>query len=180
MIQPQQVLTFWFEEISQAQWWRKNLAFDTKLRQRFGATHRTASSGGLAHWRSDVDGRLAEIIVLDQFSRNLFRNQASAYASDNIALKLAENTIKLGLDQALPPIKRAFLYMPFMHAESLEQQRNSVKLFATIAETGNLRSAQRHFDVINKFGRFPHRNAALGRSSTPAEEIFLRQPGASF
>ena len=180
MIQPQQVLTFWFEEISQAQWWRKNLAFDTKLRQRFGATHRTASSGGLAHWRSDVDGRLAEIIVLDQFSRNLFRNQASAYASDNIALQLAENTIKLALDQALPPTKRAFLYMPFMHAESLEQQRNSVKLFATIAETGNLRSAQRHFDVINKFGRFPHRNAALGRSSTPAEEIFLQQPGASF
>ena len=138
MIQPQQVLTFWFEEISQAQWWRKNLAFDTKLRQRSSAIHRTASSGGLAQRRSDVDGRLAEIIVLDQFSRNLFRNQASAYASDNIALQLAENTIKLELDQALPPTKRAFLYMPFMHAESLEQQRNSVKLFATIAETGNL------------------------------------------
>ena len=180
MIQPQQVLTFWFEEISPAQWWRKNLAFDTKLRQRFGAIHRIASSGGLAHWRSDVDGRLAEIIVLDQFSRNLFRNKAEAYAADDIALQLAEDTIKLGLDQALPPAKRAFLYMPFMHAESLELQRNSVKLFATIAETGNLRSAQRHFDVINKFGRFPHRNAALGRSSTPAEEIFLRQPGASF
>ncbi len=180
MIQPQEILTFWFEEISPAQWWRKNSAFDTALRQRFGAIHRTATDDGLAHWRGDAYGRLAEIIVLDQFSRNLFRNQAEAFATDDIALQLAEDTIKLGLDQALPPAKRAFLYMPFMHAESLEQQRNSVKLFATIAETGNLRSAHQHFDVIKKFGRFPHRNAALGRPSTPAEEIFLRQPGASF
>ena len=180
MIQPQEILTFWFEEISPAQWWRKNSAFDTALRQRFGAIHRTATDDGLAHWRGDAYGRLAEIIVLDQFSRNLFRNQAEAFASDDIALQLAEDTIKLGLDQALPPAKRAFLYMPFMHAESLEQQRNSVKLFATIAETGNLRSAHQHFNVIKKFGRFPHRNAPLGRPSTPAEEIFLRQPGASF
>ena len=154
MIQPQQVLTFWFEEISPAQWWRKNLAFDTKLRQRFGAIHRTATDDGLAHWRGDAYGRLAEIIVLDQFSRNLFRNQAEAYAADDIALKLTEDTIKLGMDRVAAG-QRAFIYMPFMHAESLEQQRNGVKLFATIAETGNLRSAQQHFDVIKKFGRFP-------------------------
>ena len=175
-----QILNFWFEEIEPAQWWRKRLAFDAEIRRRFGALHDTATNTGLAHWRSDIEGRLAEIIVLDQFSRNLFRDEPRAFASDGVAVRLAEDAIALGLDVGLAPIRRAFLYMPFMHSESAAHQRTSVELFARIPETGNLQSAQRHFDVINQFGRFPHRNKILQRPSSEQEEAFLRQPGSGF
>ena len=180
MTQVEQVLAFWFEEIKPAQWWRKNLAFDAEVRRRFGYLHGIAENGDLTHWRSNAEGRLAEVLILDQFSRNLYRNQARAYASDRIAQEQAEAAITLGLDLELAPSKRAFLYMPFMHSESAAHQHNSVELFATIEATGNLRSAQRHRAVIEKFGRFPHRNDALKRPSTTEEEMFLRQPGARF
>jgi len=175
-----EVVTFWFEEIEPAQWWRKRLAFDAEIRRRFGALHDTATNTGLAHWRSDIEGRLAEIIVLDQFSRNLFRDEPRAFASDDVAVRLAEDAIALGLDVGLAPIRRAFLYMPFMHSERITHQRTSVRLFTEIKETGNLRSAERHFDVIRRFGRFPHRNKILKRHSSVEEEVFLQQPGSNF
>ena len=175
-----EVLTFWFEAIEPAQWWRKNLVFDAEIRRRFGALHTTATSAGLPLWRRSIEGRLAEVIVLDQFSRNLFRGDPRAFASDTVAVQLATEAIALGLDDQLVPDKRAFLYMPFMHSESAAHQRTSVELFARIPETGNLQSAQRHFDVINQFGRFPHRNKILQRPSSEQEEAFLRQPGSGF
>ena len=175
-----EVVTFWFEEIEPAQWWRKHLAFDAEIRRRFGALHDTATATGLAHWHSHIEGRLAEIIVLDQFSRNLFRNEPRAFAMDTVAVRLAKDAIALGLDVELAPVKRAFLYMPFMHSESMAHQRTSVKLFEEIKETGNLRSAQRHFDVIERFGRFPHRNKILKRHSSREEEVFLQEPRSTF
>ena len=120
------------------------------------------------------------MIVLDQFSRNLYRDDPQAFAWDAAALTLAEETIALALDRQLSPQQRAFLYMPYMHSERLARQQRSLELFAAIAETGNLDSAQRHFDVINTFGRFPHRNAMLNRISTAAEKDFLKQPGSRF
>ena len=175
-----EVLTFWFEEIEPAQWWRKNLAFDAEIRRRFGALHTTATSAGLPLWRRSIEGRLAEVIVLDQFSRNLFRGDRRAFASETAAVQLATEAIALDLDNQLVPVKRAFLYMPFMHSESMAHQRTSVKLFEEIKETGNLRSAQRHFDVIERFGRFPHRNKILKRHSSREEEVFLQEPRSTF
>ena len=118
--------------------------------------------------------------MLDQFSRNLFRDDPRAFDWDATALQLAQAAIALKLDTQLPPVQRSFLYMPFMHSESLTQQRQSLELFARIKQTGNLNSAQRHFDVIEQFGRFPHRNEVLSRASTAAELAFLKQPGSSF
>lgn len=180
MNDPKIVLDFWFNEIDPAQWWRKDPAFDVQLKQRFGQLHHDVTLTGAYHWRDQAHGRLAEVIVLDQFSRNLYRNDARAYAWDAVALQLAETAIALGLDTELPAQRRAFLYMPFMHSESLSHQQRSLELFAGIAETGNLNSAQRHFDVVQQFGRFPHRNVVLGRISTTAESKFLQQPGSRF
>ena len=180
MSDPNSVLDFWFHEIEPAQWWRKEPAFDAQLEQRFGQLHDDVTRTGALHWRAHATGRLAEVIVLDQFSRNLYRDDPRAFAWDAAALTLAEETIALALDRQLSPQQRAFLYMPYMHSECLARQQRSLELFAAIAETGNLDSAQRHFDVINTFGRFPHRNAMLNRISTAAEKDFLKQPGSRF
>ncbi|NCF34409.1 MAG: DUF924 family protein [Proteobacteria bacterium] len=174
------VLDFWFDEIEPALWWRKDPNFDAHLKQRFGPLHNEAAASGLPDWRECAEGRLAEVIVLDQFSRNLFRDDPRAFDWDATALQLAQAAIALKLDTTLPPVQRSFLYMPFMHSESLTQQRQSLDLFARIEQTGNLESAQRHFDVIEQFGRFPHRNDVLSRASTAAELAFLKQPGSSF
>ena len=180
MSDPEIVLNFWFNEIEPAQWWRKDPAFDAQLKQRFGQLHEDVAHTGALHWRDHATGRLAEVIVLDQFSRNLYRDDPRAFAWDAPALALAEETITLALDTELPPQQRAFLYMPFMHSECLAHQQSSLELFAGIEETGNLSFAQRHFEVIKTFGRFPHRNAMLNRISTAAETEFLKQPGSSF
>lgn len=176
----QAILEFWFEELKPANWWEKNPRLDDTIRQRFGELHRRAAGGELWHWRSSAEGRLAEIIILDQFSRNLYRDRPEAFAQDGMALVLAQEAISLGLDEELPVVQRSFMYMPFMHSESLAIHDRAVKLFDVPGMESSLDYEHRHRDIILRFGRYPHRNAILGRPSTDEEQQFLRQPGSSF
>lgn len=174
------VLTFWFDEIEPAQRWRADPDFDERIRARFGDLHYAAVQGELYEWRRDVNGRLAEIIVLDQFSRNLHRGHAAAFAADSMALALAQEAVAAGLDQMLPPERRLFLYMPWMHSESALIHRVAVELFTALGLAENLDFELRHKAIIDRFGRYPHRNAILGRASSAEELHFLEQPGSSF
>lgn len=174
------VLEFWFDEIVPAQWWRADPAFDAQIGARFGELHRAAVQGELYGWRSDARGRLAELIVLDQFSRNLHRGTALAFAADPMALALAQEAIAGGHDLTLPTPQRLFVYLPFMHSESPCIHTLAVGLFEALGLPDNLDFELRHKAIIDRFGRYPHRNAALGRVSTPAELAFLREPGSSF
>lgn len=174
------VLDFWFRQSTSEQWFRKDDAFDEAIRKRFGAWHARAARGELWAWRTDAAGRLAEVIVLDQFSRNLLRGSPQSFAQDGMALVLAQEAIAQGLDAELPPEQRAFLYMPFMHSESAAIQAESVRLFTGLGQAHNLDYARQHQVIVDRFGRFPHRNAVLGRESTPEEAEFLKQPGSSF
>ena len=177
----QAVIDFWFSEIEPAQWFRKSADFDEQLRQRFGQLHQQAVAGELWQWRDSAEGRLAEIIVLDQLSRNLFRDSATAFAADSMALALAQEAVRGGYDQQLDSHdKRAFLYMPYMHSESLAVHKEAMRLFSQPGLENNLEFEIRHRDIIARFGRYPHRNAALGRASTDEELAFLKQPGSSF
>lgn len=175
-----EILGFWFKEIDSSLWWQKNAEFDELIRQRFAKTHLQATRGELAHWRTDAHGRLAEVIVLDQFSRNLYRNQEQAFAYDLAALILAQECIKLGLDQSLSPVEKSFLYLPFMHSESPIIHQQAVELYNQTGLEFNLSFEFKHKAIIDRFGRYPHRNAVLGRDSTPEELLFLQQPDSSF
>ena len=175
-----EIIDFWFDEIDPGLWFKKNEAFDQLLRQRFSTVHRSAAEGELYAWRRQPDGRVAEIIVLDQFSRNMFRNSTQAFAYDNVALVLSQVAIEAGDDQRVDPSHRAFLYMPFMHSESPLIHQQAVKLFAQPGLELNLEFELKHKAIIDRFGRYPHRNAALGRESTGEELEFLQQPGSSF
>ncbi len=177
---PESILQFWFEEIDRALWFKKDDGFDQLLEERFGALHAQASHGELHAWRSTAQGRLAEVIILDQFSRNLFRNSANAFAQDGMALVLAQEAIRVGDDVKLNSSERNFLYMPFMHSESLAIHDMAVELFTANGAQNNLNFELKHKAIIEQFGRYPHRNAVLGRVSTPAEIEFLSQPGSSF
>ena len=177
---PDAILAFWFEEISPPQWWARSEAFDRLIAQRFDAIHAAATRGELYNWRGSADGRLAEIIVLDQFSRNLYRDDPRAFASDGMALALAQTAVAAGADLELPIERRAFLYMPYMHSESPRIHAQAVELFSQPGLEGNLNFELRHKAIIDRFGRYPHRNAALGRSSTAEEIEFLQTPGSSF
>ena len=174
------VLNFWFEELQPAQWWRADPVLDERIRQRFGEVHRAAQAGELFEWRARPQGRLAEVIVLDQFSRNLHRGTAQAFGCDATALVLAQEAVRQGADQALPVHRRAFLYLPYMHSESALIHALAERLFQAPGLEANLRSEQQHKAIIDRFGRYPHRNAALGRASTADELAFLQQPGSSF
>jgi len=174
------VLAFWFEEIDPSRWWVKDDAFDTLIRDRFGALHASAGRCELYRWRETPPGRLAEVIVLDQFSRNIHRDTAAAFANDPLALALAQEAITAGADRALEPQRRSFLYMPFMHSESLEIHEVAMQLFETNGDQSTLEFELRHRAIIERFGRYPHRNAALGRPSSIAELDFLTEPGSSF
>ncbi|MET0356495.1 MAG: DUF924 family protein [Cellvibrio sp.] len=176
----QVILDFWFKEISQKQWWEKDKVFDQLIKQRFSAVHEQATRGELFSWRATAEGRLAEIIVLDQFSRNMFRDSFLAFAYDGLALVLAQEAIFNGADKSLPIDWRSFMYMPFMHSESLVIHERAVKLFDQPGLEYNLEFELKHKIIIEKFGRYPHRNEILHRSSTPEELEFLRQPGSSF
>jgi uncharacterized protein (DUF924 family) len=173
------VLHFWFEEISPAQWWRQDAAFDQLVTTRFGELHRAASRAELSGWRETPAGRLAEIIVLDQFSRNIYRADARAFASDVLALGLAQEAVRSGADLQIADERRAFMYMPYMHSESPLIHAAALPLFRERAP-GNLEHELRHKAIIDRFGRYPHRNAVLGRTSTADELAFLSQPGSSF
>lgn len=176
----QEILKFWFEEITPDQQFGKDESFDQKIRERFLASHQEAMRGELYLWRNSAQGRLAEIILLDQFSRNMFRDQPQAFASDAVALTLAQEAVLLGIDKQLAPQQRIFLYMPYMHSESAEIHKVAIVLFNQPGLEENLRYELLHKTIIDRFGRFPHRNRILGRASTPEELEFLKQPNSSF
>lgn len=176
----QAILRFWFEEIPSVSWWKKDPDFDADLRQRFTALHAQAARCELWSWRSEPHGRLAEILILDQFSRNMFREQAGSFAQDALALALAQEACACQADAALTPIQRSFLYMPFMHSESLAIHDVARELFAKNGLQNNIDYEQKHRVVIERFGRYPHRNAILGRASSAEEIEFLSQPGSRF
>ncbi|MEO8345198.1 MAG: DUF924 family protein [Betaproteobacteria bacterium] len=165
-------------------WFRKDAAFDAEIRARFGAATTIALAGGFGDWCATADGALARVLLLDQFTRNIHRDTAQAFAGDARALATAQDAVTRGLDRALDPYGRWFLYMPFEHAEDQAAQARSLELFGALAaETGlvdPLEWAQKHAEVIARFGRYPHRNSILGRASTPDELAFLDQPGSRF
>ena len=184
---PNELLKFWFGEApgkQRREWFVKDAKFDDDLRRRFGALHEKASKRELEGWRDSPEPMLALVIVLDQLSRNLFRGDARAFAQDGHALECASQAVSRGDDLELLPVQRAFLYLPYEHSESLADQDRGVDLMRSLdgfEETRGMSDyAVRHRDVIRRFGRFPHRNAALGRASTPEETEFLRQPGSGF
>lgn len=174
------VLHFWFETLEPAQWFRKEAALDAAVRTRFGPLHEAAAAGELWAWRDTPRGRLAEILVLDQFSRNLHRDDPRAFAQDPMALVLAQEAVAQGLDRELPVVERSFLYMPYMHSESLKVHEEALLLFDQPGLEDNLRFEHLHRDILLRFGRYPHRNAILGRESSAEELAFLEQPGSSF
>lgn len=174
------VLGFWFEELTPKQHFAKDAALDALIRTRFGALLASAAQDGLPLWREDAPGRLAEIIVLDQFPRNIHRDTPLAFACDALALTLARELVALGLDRALPVPQRAFAYIPYMHSEDLDAHAEALPLFSQPGLENNLHFLHRHTEIIRRFGRYPHRNALLGRDSTPEELAFLQQPGSSF
>lgn len=173
-----EVLAFWFSH--RERWWRGGADFDQEIRQRFAAVHAEIVAGGHEDWRETPAGMLAYVIVLDQLSRNMFRGDARTYRSDDRALAASREAIARGDDGAMSVDERTFLYMPFMHSEELKDQERGVALFAANGDVESLRAAEQHRDVIRRFGRFPHRNALLGRASTAEEVAFLKEPGSSF
>lgn len=178
--QKEQVLRFWFEELTPKDWFTKSSELDKTIEKRFGRLHRQASACELYQWRDSARGRLAEIIVLDQFSRNIFRDNARAYAQDALALALAQEAVAQGADQNLATEEKSFLYMPYMHSESIRIHDLAVELFKAEGLENNLKFEYRHKEIIERFGRYPHRNEVLGRKSTQEEMEFLKQPGSGF
>lgn len=176
----QAVIRFWFEASTPQQWFAKDDAFDRAIQEHFGGVLDQGARGELWHWRSDALGRLAEILVLDQFSRNVWRDTPRAFAQDGMALVLTQEIIALGLDRDFTEAQRAFAYMPLMHSESAVVQQESIRQFTALGNPVNLDFAERHKAIVDRFGRYPHRNRVLGRASTAEEEAFLRTPGSSF
>jgi uncharacterized protein (DUF924 family) len=179
-MQAQDILHFWFQELNDTQRFAKDAALDATLRARFGATLQAATRAELFGWRGTASGRLAEIVLLDQFSRNIYRDTPGAFAQDPQALTLTQELVASGLDQTLALAQRIFAYMPYMHSESLLIHAQALPLFSQPGLEGTLAFEQKHKAILERFGRYPHRNAILGRVSTPEEQLFLAQPGSSF
>ncbi|MEO8118759.1 MAG: DUF924 family protein [Rhodoferax sp.] len=179
-MQAQDIIQFWFHELNDKQRFAKDEALDAAMRERFGATLQAAARGELFGWRATPMGRLAEIVVLDQFSRNIYRDTPQVFAQDPQALTLAQELVASGQDQTLALAQRIFAYMPYMHSESLLIHAQAARLFAQAGMEGTLAFEQRHQAIIARFGRYPHRNTILGRVSTAEELAFLAQPGSSF
>ena len=179
-MQPQNVLHFWFTELTPQQHFTKDAALDESIRTRFGPTLEAAARCELFPWRTTSEGRLAEILVLDQFSRNVYRDTARAFAQDALALALAQELVASGQDHTLPTAQRVFAYVPYMHSESAVIHEQALELFAQPGMQDTLAFELRHKAIIDRFGRYPHRNAVLGRSSTAEELAFLSAPGSSF
>jgi uncharacterized protein (DUF924 family) len=184
-----EVLRFWFgagadHGKARKAWFQKDPEFDREIREKFSTLHEQAASGALDAWRALPGDCLALAIVLDQFPRNLFRGDGKAFATDKRALGAARHAVEAGYDAGMLPVERLFLYLPFEHSESLEDQWRAIALIGRLApwpETSDVFPyAVRHWEIVRRFGRFPHRNAALGRSSTPEELEFLQQPGSGF
>ena len=191
MSQVQEILEFWFGKPndldygkSRKVWFIKNPEFDREVRSRFLPVYQQAVAGELDDWKASPQGCLALIILLDQFPRNMFRGQPQAFATDPQALAYAKHAVTNSFDRELLPIQRQFIYLPFEHSENPIDQHQCIKLFSTLQEypecVSGVDYAHRHFQVIERFGRFPHRNEILGRETTPEEAEFLQQPGSSF
>ncbi|GAA0698795.1 DUF924 family protein [Marinobacterium maritimum] len=176
----QRVIDFWFNELEPRQWWIKDDLLDQQISERFLSLHEQARRCELFGWRQSAAGTLAEILLLDQFSRHIYRDRAMAFAQDPQALVLAQYAIEREVDKSLSTAQRSFLYLPFMHSESPVIQQESVRLYTELGDQSSLDFAHRHKDIIDRFGRYPHRNEILGRVSTPEELSFLRQPGSGF
>lgn len=175
-----EINNFWFRELKPRQWFTKDTALDAEIKRRFGEVHQRTAQGESSSWRQTPEGRLAEILVLDQFSRNIFRDEAQAFACDPLALTLAQEAVQVRADKELRVDQRVFIYMPFMHSESKAAHETAVQLFSAPGLEYNLNFELRHKAIIDRFGRYPHRNDILGRASTPEEIEFLKMPGSSF
>lgn len=174
------VLEFWFEILTPEQWWSKDNELDRRIGEQFSDLNRKAAQCELYFWRKSAEGRLAEIIVLDQFSRNLFRGEAKAFSQDGQALVLAQESVNAGIPEQLTAKQKSVLYLPYMHSESAEIHKTAVVLYGEPGLEENLEFELRHKAIIDRFGRYPHRNEILGRQSTSEELEFLKQPGTSF
>ena len=180
-MKPESILVFWFKELEPKQWFEKDITLDRHITERFADFHAAAAAGELYVWRKNAHGRLAEIIILDQFSRNIYRDKPGAFACDTMALVLAQEAIAQGVDTKLTkPAEKCFLYMPYMHSESEAIHEVALKLFDQPGLENNHDYEIRHKQIIDRFGRYPHRNAILGRESTPEETAFLKEPNSSF
>jgi len=175
-----EIINFWFEEIEQKSWWVKDDVFDELIRSRFGDLHAQAASGELADWRTTALGRLAEIIILDQFSRNMYRDTSKAFSYDSMALTLAQEAVAGGFDAQLSTAGKSFIYMPYMHSESLHIHQEAECLFLKLGIESTIEFERKHRDIIERFGRYPHRNKILNRESSEDEIIFLSLPNSSF
>lgn len=178
--QPKEVVTFWCETLTAKDWWQSTPELDRRVRDQFAETHLALSREVTAQWRETPEARLAAIIVLDQFPRNMYRASAMAFATDWIARREARLALEAGADKEVDVARRHFFYMPFEHSEEIADQDLAVSLFEALGDEMYLDYAVRHRDVIAKYGRFPHRNAFVGRVSTPAEVSYLAEPGAGF
>ena len=177
-ISPSEVIAFW-REAGPTRWFKKDEVFDDEIRRRFREVHEAAAEGSLSGWEKNAEGALALLILLDQFPRNMFRGTARAFASDPLALESARLALERGWDRGMLPVEQLFVYLPFEHSESLADQDRACELMKEFgAEQRDY--AERHREIIRRFGRFPHRNAILGRESTPEEVEFLKQPGSGF
>ncbi len=173
-----EIVAFWFAEAVKPLWFAATPEFDEALRERFLTTYRAAATGRLEDWEQTSPGALALVIVLDQFPLNLFRGQPGSFATEAAARSVADRAIAGGFDRALSPEQRSFLYLPFMHGEALADQERSVRLYQQAGLEESLRFDRHHRDLIRRFGRFPHRNAILGRESSPGEIAYLASPEA--
>ncbi len=191
MSQVNEILNLWFgtpDEVGYGKhrkvWFTKKPQFDREIRTRFFQDYELAAAGQLNSWKESPQSCLALILLLDQFPRNLFRGSAQAFATDSLALSAAQHAVDNGFDRELLPVQRCFIYLPFEHSENLEHQRQSLELFQQLSDDVDsihyISSAVRHFEIIKRFGRFPHRNQILGRETTTQEAEFLQQPGSSF
>ena len=187
MATPQQILDFWFGapgtpghgEFREV-WFKQNPEFDAEIRRRFLHAYEQAAAGACDGWCESPEGCLALVLLLDQVPRNLFRGDPRAWATDPKARAVARQALERGHDRDLSPHGRAFLYMPFMHSEDPADQRRSLALFEALGLPASLEAARRHLEIVERFGRFPHRNAVLGRATTPEEAAFLQEPNSSF
>lgn len=175
-----EILAFWFDEITPKQWWAAEPEFDRQIEDRFSDVLQRAMRGELYSWRKEEKGRLAEIIVLDQFSRNIYRNTPSAFSQDPMALVLAQEAVAAGVHAALSSVERAFLFLPYMHSESRIVHAEAELLYREYALPDNYAFELKHKAIIDRFGRYPHRNRVLGRPSSAGEIEFLQQPGSRF
>ena len=176
----QEIIDFWFTEIEPVQWWEKDEVFDVLIENRFASLHQQAKAGELILWRESALGSLAEIIILEQFSRNIYREKPESFRCDPLALELAQGAITKGFDLELSQIEHSVFYLPYMHSESRLIHKEALRFYESLGNPNTLEFEQMHKTIIDRFGRYPHRNHILDRESTAEEIEFLKQPNSGF